>query len=54
MARQKQRLWDFHQKKKSPGISPQTTEKILMVVTAVVLGGFALYFSAKLISILLD
>jgi hypothetical protein len=53
MPRQKQRLWDFAPKKKHKGIAPQTTEKILMVLTAVVVGCIALYFLIKLIAMLL-
>jgi hypothetical protein len=53
MPRQKQRLWDFSTKKKRKGIAPQTTEKILMVLTSVVVGCIALYFLIKLVALLL-
>ena len=54
MTRQKQRLWDPPQKRKRKGIAPQTTEKILMVLTSIVVGCIALYFSIKLVAMLLN
>jgi hypothetical protein len=54
MPRQKQRLWDFAPKKKRKGITPQNTEKILMVLTSVVVGCLAVYFAIKLVAMLLE
>jgi hypothetical protein len=53
MPGQKQKLWDFSSKKKRKGIDSQTTEKILMVLTSVVVGCIALYFLIKLVAMLL-
>jgi len=54
MPRQKQRLWDFSPKKKRKGIAPQTTEKLLLVLTSVVVGCIAVYFLIKLVAMLLN
>jgi hypothetical protein len=54
MPKQKQRLWDFAPKKKRKLIAPQTTEKILIILTSVVLGCIALYLSVKFAAMLLE
>jgi hypothetical protein len=52
--RERQRLWDFALKKKRKSIDPQTTEKILIFLTAAIMGSIVLFLLFKALSMLLD